>query len=343
MKVLLVTDTHGKLDALNDLARENLADAVIHAGDFGFYDDASVDRLSERELKLHIVHSDLRRSAKEHLLSRSRDYQREFVRDRLPLSDLPRFLTGEGRFETPVYAVWGNHEDVEVVRRFHNGECAIKGLHVLHNQATFHLEGLHIFGLGGNVLIGSKFFQQPIAGGGGRIWSVLVQYLHLLETVRANAQEREKRILVSHVSSGKEAFITLVGIHAGADLIVSGHMGPPFSMVWNDFAVRSPEEAVSRVQQRLLEVEQACESLNARVVDRYKDIISHLADLPCDRISCGRRQDVPAWYLNMFNVNLPDASSGYALLETDGETWKIHSSCETGIDGNSGQSAPGDA
>jgi predicted phosphodiesterase len=327
MKVLLVTDTHGKLDVLNDLAAENSADAIIHAGDFGFYDEGSVGRLSERELKLRIVHSDLSRSDKENVLSKSNHDQREFVHAHLPLSDLPHFLSGESRFETPIYAVWGNHEDVEVVKRFYDGRYMVDGLHVLHDQASFHLEGLHIFGLGGNFLVGKKLFHEPIAGGGGRIWSVLGQYIRLLETVRANTQAGEKRILVSHVSPGKEAFVTLMGIHAACDLIVSGHMGPPFSMMWNDFAIRDPEEAESRVRQRLSDVERAYEALDFKDKDCYIDAISHLANLPDDRILRGRGQNVPAWYLNMFNVNLSDMSNGYALLETDGDTWKVDARC----------------
>jgi predicted phosphodiesterase len=128
MRLLLITDTHGKLDAVNDLAAENSADAVIHAGDFGFYDDMSVNRLSKHELKLRIVHSDLSRSDKEDILGRGSDDQREFVRGHLPLSDLPRYLAGERQFDKPVYAVWGNHEDVEVVKRFYSGEYAISNV-----------------------------------------------------------------------------------------------------------------------------------------------------------------------------------------------------------------------
>lgn len=40
-KILLVSDTHGKLDCINQLAEKTKADLVIHAGDFGFYDDSS--------------------------------------------------------------------------------------------------------------------------------------------------------------------------------------------------------------------------------------------------------------------------------------------------------------
>ena len=59
MRFLLLSDTHGKLGVISELAAKVRADAVIHAGDFGFYDEGSYERLSDRELRLHTTHSDL--------------------------------------------------------------------------------------------------------------------------------------------------------------------------------------------------------------------------------------------------------------------------------------------
>lgn len=36
-RVLCIADIRGRLSALNDLAREANADAIIHTGDFGFF------------------------------------------------------------------------------------------------------------------------------------------------------------------------------------------------------------------------------------------------------------------------------------------------------------------
>ena len=59
MRLLLISDTHGRLGIIDALASHVRADAVIHPGDFGFYDDGSYGRLSARELRLQVVHSDL--------------------------------------------------------------------------------------------------------------------------------------------------------------------------------------------------------------------------------------------------------------------------------------------
>jgi hypothetical protein len=72
MRLLLISDTRGKLDFINELSAQTKADAVIHAGDFGFYDDESFERLSDRELRLHVTHYDLPRAEKDNLLTLSR-------------------------------------------------------------------------------------------------------------------------------------------------------------------------------------------------------------------------------------------------------------------------------
>jgi predicted phosphodiesterase len=57
LRILLLSDTHGNLDIINQLVAQTNADMVIHAGDFGFYDDQSIVSLNPRELRLLICHS----------------------------------------------------------------------------------------------------------------------------------------------------------------------------------------------------------------------------------------------------------------------------------------------
>ena len=38
----------GHLQSLNELARNARADFIIHTGDFGFYDERSMDRIAEK-------------------------------------------------------------------------------------------------------------------------------------------------------------------------------------------------------------------------------------------------------------------------------------------------------
>lgn len=38
----------GNLKSLNELAKQARADHIIHTGDFGFYDDSSLDRIADK-------------------------------------------------------------------------------------------------------------------------------------------------------------------------------------------------------------------------------------------------------------------------------------------------------
>jgi hypothetical protein len=38
----------GNLRSLNELAKQARADHIIHTGDFGFYDESSLDRIADK-------------------------------------------------------------------------------------------------------------------------------------------------------------------------------------------------------------------------------------------------------------------------------------------------------
>jgi Icc-related predicted phosphoesterase len=324
LRLLLVTDTHGHLDQINVLAATTGADAVVHAGDFGFYGEDSTASLSDRELALRIVHSPLEPDLRKKAFDFSREEKVALIRERCPLSDLPQYLREEKRFNVPVYAVWGNHEDKTVVEAFLRGDCRVENLHLLNEKHAYHVDPFHVAGLGGNFLVGDRLFQKPLAGGGGKIWSTLTQYLELLDTVRATSREGDIRVLVSHVSSGKEPFISAIGAHCRADFIVSGHMGPPVSMTWNDFAISEVEEAEARLKRRIEDVSRAWSqttphSEHDAARERIERGLARIAHLPEDRVRAGRGAMVPWWYMNMTQVNLPDAEMGYAVLAADAD------------------------
>lgn len=44
----MLTTASGSLRQLNELARNAKADYIIHTGDFGFYDDSSLERIAEK-------------------------------------------------------------------------------------------------------------------------------------------------------------------------------------------------------------------------------------------------------------------------------------------------------
>ncbi len=93
MRVLCISDTHGELEQINRLANETGAEAVIHAGDFGFYDLESPDRLSNRELGLRVLHSHLPRKEGRRLLKTSREEVIEVIASERLLGQFPEFIS----------------------------------------------------------------------------------------------------------------------------------------------------------------------------------------------------------------------------------------------------------
>ena len=315
MRFLLLSDTHGKLGIINELAAEVGADAVIHAGDFGFYDEGSYERISERELRLHITHSDLEPEPKMEILGLSHEERTAACKDACPLSELPMYIDGRLRFAVPVYAVWGNHEDKKVVESFLHGDLEVENLHVLTHRTAYRVGPALVYGLGGNLLPGSKLLQKPIAGGAGRVWSTLSQYVELIQTVDGQEDQSVTRIFVSHVSPGKEPFVEFIAARTSANFTVNGHMGAPYPMVWNPFAVRSVEEASRRLQQGISETKRSCLEAKGSDTSQVEQAFSVIDRIPETEARLGRGVKVPRWYCKMTHINLPDADVGYAVMD----------------------------
>ena len=51
VRVLCVADVRGNLRSLNDLAKQARADYIVHTGDFGFYDESSLERIADKSVK----------------------------------------------------------------------------------------------------------------------------------------------------------------------------------------------------------------------------------------------------------------------------------------------------
>jgi len=323
MRLLLISDTHGKLGIINELAEHVGADAVIHAGDFGFFDDSSLERLSAREIRLHVKHSDISQSEKDRIQALSRKDQIEESKKHHLLGGFQSYIDGADSFHVPVYAVWGNHEDKDVIERLFRGDLAVENLHLLHHRKGYRVGPAFIYGLGGNFLPGSKMMQSPIAGGGGKIWSTLSQYADLVETVNDNEAATGTRIFVSHVSPGTEPFVEFIGARTRAELTVSGHMGAPACMVWNPFTVSSVEEAEKRLQGGFDAVKKACMGVTQQDKHEANRAFKLIDQIPNETIFAGRGARAPRWHRRMTHINLPDAHVGYAILDVNEDGLKI--------------------
>ncbi|MDN3506644.1 MAG: metallophosphoesterase [Simkaniaceae bacterium] len=292
LKILLVSDTHGDLDSINRLIESTGASLVIHAGDFGFYDSESIQRMSTRELKLRIVHSPFRNQLKDQM---TRDDYVYLVETNKLLGDFTDYLSGSKEFQAPVFAVWGNHDDRVVVESLRKDK-KVKNLSILDELGPFTLEdegggSIQLYGIGGNFLLNEKVLASTLQGEGGKMQSTFHQYGRLYKNIDKG---RHPTIFVSHVSPEKEHLLAHLIGHFSPDIWISGHMGVPSPKVWEDLGPQKKE--VERSLSHLAEM-------------KGKQTLS--ADTSC---ALKLLKAPPKLDRATKNVNLPDIGDGYALL-----------------------------
>ncbi len=302
-RILLISDTHGNLDIINQKVAETNADMVIHAGDFGFYDDQSIHRLNPRELRLLICHSPVWRQYKVDKQTKKEIFI-EIVKKHKLLGDFPDCISGKKQFSVPVYAVWGNHEDVQVLKQLRT-DLQINNLHLLdeHHFYEFHYgENLEfsLYGLGGNFLASKKLFDQPIAGKGGKVWSTLHQFGVLYKQIK---NKDKPSIFVSHVSPGKEPLLSRLISHFMPNFWISGHMGAPFTCIWNQFTIREMNESLDWLE---IDIDFVKEQYQQGNLTEEAALAFELIKKPISKDD--------SWYKKLWNINLPDTKDGHALL-----------------------------
>ncbi|KAH9442640.1 hypothetical protein Pst134EA_031703 [Puccinia striiformis f. sp. tritici] len=135
-RILCLADIRGAISQINELAKLHNAVAVIHSGDFGFYEPSSLDRISDRTLRHLIQYSSLISTQfRSQLLAPSMNAHsiRQMIRSppqpsssSLPpaqptpdfaLSEFPDLLSGKLKLDVPVYTVWGACEDVSILEK----------------------------------------------------------------------------------------------------------------------------------------------------------------------------------------------------------------------------------
>ncbi|PLW05972.1 hypothetical protein PCANC_26959 [Puccinia coronata f. sp. avenae] len=138
-RILCIADLRGALSQINRLAKQHNVIAVIHSGDFGFYEPSSLDRISDRTLRHLIQYSSLissqfrsqllapsmnAHSIRQMILSppqpsssSSADPTKQDPNPNFALSEFPDLLSGKLKLDVPVYTVWGACEDVSILEK----------------------------------------------------------------------------------------------------------------------------------------------------------------------------------------------------------------------------------
>ncbi|KAG4032640.1 hypothetical protein MFRU_006g01100 [Monilinia fructicola] len=246
VRVLCVADVRGNLRSLNELAKQARADHIIHTGDFGFYDDTSLDRIAEKTLKHVAQYSPLISEAtKKAIASPGGPVKSRFSPGDLPLSELPQFLNGSLKLDVPVYTVWGACEDVRVLEKFRSGEYKVDKLHIIDEARSMLLEiggvKLRLLGLGGAVVMHKLFDngegRTTIAGGQGTMWTTLLQMGELVDTANRVYDPTETRVFITHASPAREGILNQLSVTLKADFSISAGLHFRYGSSYNEFSV----------------------------------------------------------------------------------------------------------
>ncbi|KAN0087274.1 Protein of unknown function (DUF2433) domain containing protein [Elaphomyces granulatus] len=351
VRVLCVADVRGNLRSLNDLAKQTNADHIIHTGDFGFYDDTSLERIADKTLKHVAQYSPLLPEHVKRTIAQippAQSIKQHYTPEQLPLSELPLLLDKRLTLDVPVFTVWGACEDVRVLEKFRSGEYKVDKLHIIDeaNSRLLDVGGvkLRLLGLGGAVVMHKLFDngegKTTIAGGQGTMWTTLLQMGELVDTANRVYDPSETRIFVTHASPAREGMLNQLSVTLKADFSISAGLHFRYGSSYNEFSVNPTLDhyrgklAASKASFNDVwdtvraEVEAAISSNEAQktLLDNALEIVQKMPSVanggnpfggPVAAGNAGGQVDESA-FKNMWNFNLADAAFGHLVLEIDG-------------------------
>ncbi|EJD00807.1 uncharacterized protein FOMMEDRAFT_89286 [Fomitiporia mediterranea MF3/22] len=336
-RILCIADVRGRLSSLNDMAREVNAKAIIHTGDFGFFESSSLENINDRTLKHLTQYSPLIPNAQRSSLL-APDTPPQAIRAAMTislLSEFPLLLSGQIKLSVPVFTVWGACEDVRILEKFRQGTYDIENLHVLDEATTRCLDiggvKLRILGLGG-AFVPHKMFDNgdgnaTIAGGQGTMWTTALQIGELVDTAQRVYDPSETRLLVTHASPGREGIIAQLSLVLKADLTISAGLHFRYTSSWNEFSVQGDfegfrhkiingKESFSKIWESVKPQVEAVVDENQRIL--LEKALSVIERVPAVQPHIGpggtATGDEPAWK-NCWNWNLCDAAYGSLVLD----------------------------
>lgn len=232
--MIVVAGVEGRLSLLNELAAQHRTRAIIHTGNFGFYDRDSVTGLSLANLRLVLA----RRGE---AVSPTVDNDDESTLRAMAahnvtlLSELPLFVAGERRLDIPLYVIWGPQEDVAVIEKFRKGIYHVPNLYIVDHRTSYAISTDHLtlrlFGLGGTFNYHRLFDvgrgSDTVSGGEGSTWANLIQMGELLDMADRYAspserdQSSEVRLFLCQNNPAREPLAHLLATELRADFVVS--------------------------------------------------------------------------------------------------------------------------
>ncbi|KAF7294097.1 Ser/Thr protein phosphatase [Mycena kentingensis (nom. inval.)] len=329
-RILCIADIRGRVSALNQLARDANADAIIHTGDFGFLDATSLPKLNHRDLWNLAAYSPLLPTEKRAELAHNKWRPETLNIDML--SEFPRLRSGEIKLDVPVYTIWGASEDVDVIESLRADEHPIPNLHILSEDtsALIALGGLRIrvLGLGGAFSLPKLFDSggsrartraSTIAGANCATWTTALQIGQLVDTADRVFSPHETRLLVTHASPGRQGLLAQLALALKADFTLSAGLHFRCTNSYNDYSVQ--HDFTSGLRRKIILGNDAFRrvwvhvrpALEALVDEEQRGMLNRALDV-VNRIPESGGEDEIAWR-TCWHWNLCDVASGRMVLD----------------------------
>lgn len=214
MRILLISDTHGRMDSLNELAKKTGAEYCFHLGDLCTYTAETLRKFPAEMLYKQLKHSP--RCSKEELTAccHNPEKLRLLAKKYCTYGSFGEYLSGNKHFNIPVYAVFGNNDDAEMEKRL--SDTPIPNLTFLNENTQVRLGNFLICGLGGgcDADTGNTMFKGCCFSSG---------QIEKLENFFNNAQDSCPRILLTHIPPEDNPELVRLAQSAKPSLILCGH------------------------------------------------------------------------------------------------------------------------
>ncbi|ORX48901.1 hypothetical protein BCR36DRAFT_450840, partial [Piromyces finnis] len=285
--LLIVSNCRGNISQINNIVKEKNAQAVIHCGDFGFFDKDSVKNFNEKNLKYYVEHTSCISFEDKKKLFENMDTLKENICKNFILSELMDYIENKKELLVPVYVVYGQYEDVSVIDKIlHKKTYQIKNLYIVDEMNSYCLKfsnsdiTIRLFGIGGGYLDNNLFNNGDgeyfHAGSNCHTWLTVFQLGQIL--INADKYEKELdeiRLLVTTANPMKKALIAQLGFALKANFHISpGNQNIRYHVSFNLQCITDKKHFFGRIVEGHLNFEKTYIKLKDQIKDNLSQIQS---------------------------------------------------------------------
>lgn len=253
LRFLSVSDIQGNLHSLqelydNEIEKQNPVDFIVHTGNFGFWNDSTIEMYHDVQYLKQIVAflelldkttvnelNDL--STVEMKNANPMDelniFRQKLKESKKSISQLEDYMNGGFKLPCPVYTIYGPLDDPQIIDKFQSGEYHIPNLHLIDHTRYYEIPSplesqpnIKLYGLGGNLKIHSlfdsgNFHFNSISGKIGDLWITLIQIAELYINFMNFGNKKTINIFLSHAPVIKTPLLEHLAILTNADFTIS--------------------------------------------------------------------------------------------------------------------------